>query len=453
MTYSVTSERLGTRRGVLRSVGGSALARVLVLPISAILGIIITRLILDGYGQAAYGQYILLVGLAGLIPFADLGLGAAIMNAVAGARDARTDEHFRGVLVSSLRVLAICGPSLIVVAIVIYIGGWWPLLLGGGLTPGSGPLAATLCIGVFGANVLLAFGQRILVALGLNFLVVVLGGIQSPIVLLVLWVMIRTGAGGGYIAVVSYAATSLICLICLIMAARRIRPMLGSAMREAADRRVKGERVFNTAWPMLVQMVALPIAMSSDRVVLSQIGTLHDLTQYSLASQMFTPIFGVIAAAGMSLWPVFARARATGGAAPWKTGTMALTFAGMAAVATTVMSLCAGFLARVASGGRIQLSVPLLVTFSVFIVIQSAKYPYGMYLTDARGLRFQAFWILVLLPLNLGLTIALTPALGSVGPLIGSIVGVVSCQLVPNFIAVRRRVKATATDQSIAVTN
>ncbi len=73
------------RARLVRSVGGSAAARLLVLPISAVLGIFVTRLLIDNYGQASYAQYMLLVGIVSLIPFADLGISASIMNATAAA--------------------------------------------------------------------------------------------------------------------------------------------------------------------------------------------------------------------------------------------------------------------------------------------------------------------------------------------------------------------------------
>ena len=229
--------RLATRRGVLKSVGGSAGARLLVLPISAILGIVVTRLILDNYGEATYAQYILLVGIAAMIPFADLGITAAIMNAVAGAKDPRTDVHLRGVLVSCMRILVACATVVGLVAVVIYATGSWEKLLGGGLSLESGSLAATLCLAVFALNLLVSFGQRILIALGLNFAVVLLNGLQTPLVLLTLWIMIQTGLDGGMVAVASYAATTLISVLCLVVAARRVNPALGSALRAAANPR------------------------------------------------------------------------------------------------------------------------------------------------------------------------------------------------------------------------
>lgn len=431
--------RLQTRRGVLRSVGGGAAARLVVLPVSAVLGIVVTRIVIETYGEPAYAQYILLVGLAALIPFADLGLSAAIMNAVGEAANPRSDARLRGVLVSCLRVLAGCATVTIALAVVLYALGLWPALLGDGLGLRSGPAVATWCLAVFGATLLISFGQRILIALGFNVVVVLVGGLQTPIVLLVLWLMLVADADGGYVAVASYAGTAVVAAVCLVIAARKISPTLGAALRRAVRPRERGEPIFHLAWPMLVQMIALPLAMQSDRLVLSHLGTLEQLTEYSLAAQMFNPIFSVVAAGGLSLWPVFARARAAGTDTPFSPATMSLAFAGLALLAVTVMAFASGLLADLASGGRITISLPVLVAYGVLIVVQSAKYPCGMYLTDASGLRFQAWFILLLLPINLGLTVLLTPVLGTIGPLIGSIVAVTTCQLVPNLVEVRRR--------------
>lgn len=443
------ARRLGTRRGMLASVGGSAIARLMVMPVSALLGIVVTRLILDNYGEATYAQYTLLVGIAALLPFADLGLSAAILNAAASANNPRTDLKLRGVLISCMRLLACCALVLMTVAVAVYALGYWDVLLGDGLSLESGALAATLCLAILALNLLVSFGQRILIALGLNTLVVLLGALQTPVVLFVLWLTISAGADGGYIAVASYAGTFLVSVIAFVIAVRRTSPTIGIAIRQSFSPRVRGERVLNVAWPMLVQMIALPIAMSSDRLVLSHLGTLDDLTEYSLTMQMFGPALGVLTTAGMSLWPVFARARAAGTATPFSPHAMAGMFAALALIGGALIFALSGWLADLASGGRIALGWPILVAGGVFIIIQAIKQPYGMSLTDARGLAFQAVCALVLLPVNLGLTIALTPSLGAPGPLVGSIVAVILCQLVPNILLVRHRARRSTADETL----
>ncbi len=439
-----SSDRV-TRRGLIKVVGGSAAARMLVLPISAILGIVVTRLIIENYGEASYAQYMLLVGIVSLIPFADLGISAAIMNAVAEAKDPRSDDNLRTTLITSMRILAGSATTLIIVAAVLTLTGAWPAILGDGLDGGTGQLAAGLCITAFALAMLVGFGQRILIGLHLNFLSILIGGLQTPLVLLVLLGAIATGIDiGPYVAVISYISLILTGGLMLFLANRRVRPVLGEAFRGAwRVFSVRGGRVFDTAWPMLVQMVALPLAMQSNRLILSHTSGVTELATYSLASQMFNPIFSVSVAASMALWPIFARARRAGTSdvSPQR---LAFVFTGFSLIAVTVMSLASGLLAQLASGGRIELPLALVLAFAVLMVLQAAKSPLGMYMTDARGLRFQAYMALGMLPVNVGLSIWLAFVWGAVGPVIGSIVGVLIFQLVANWVYVTREQKRRA---------
>ena len=117
---------------------------------------------------------------------------------------------------------------------------------------------------------------------------------------------------------------------------------------------------------------------------------------------------------------------------------MAVAFAVMAAGACLLLAVASPWLSSIATGGRVHLSWWLVLSFSVFMTLQATKYPLGMFMTDAAGLRFQAFMSLVLLPLNLGLSIPLAIRWGAVGPVIGSAVSVLLCQVIANWIYVRR---------------
>ena len=75
------------------------------------------------------------------------------------------------------------------------------------------------------------------------------------------------------------------------------------------------------------------------------------------------------------------------------------------------------------------------------MVCQAAKYPLGMFMTDAPGLRYQAFMVLCMLPINLGISIVLAKKLGAVGPIIGSTIGVFFFQVCANFFYVRRNLQ------------
>lgn len=424
-----------------RNIGRSAGVKMLVLPLSAVLGIIITRLIIDNFGEAAFAQYGLLVGIGALLPFADLGVSAAVMNAVGGSADPARDEYVRRILLTSLRVLMLSASVLLLVNVVITAGGWWPTLLGEGLDPDTGSSVAALCFAMIAITLPFAIGQRILAALGKNHVSIALGGLQSPIVLAVLALALALGAtSGDFVPVVAYVATFVIALLALGIAARYVGPALLAAVRQVRHvRRARGARVVDVAWPMMVQMIALPIAMQTDRLVLSHVGGVAELAQYNLAAQMFTPIWGIVSAAGFTLWPVFARARIIG--AKDSPVPMSLVFGAAAAGLALVVALASPWLAQIASGGVITLDVALVAAFSLFMIVQGLKYPLGMFMTDARGLRYQAVMIVLMVPVNLGLSIVLAKSLGATGPVIGSFLGVLAFQVVANYVYVRRALR------------
>jgi O-antigen/teichoic acid export membrane protein len=239
---------------------------------------------------------------------------------------------------------------------------------------------------------------------------------------------------------VAYAATLLLAAVSAAQGARMVRPAFRAVLRAVPRvRSYRGAPVFGIAWPMLVQLVAVPLAMQSDRLVLSHRTTSSVLAEYNLASQMFTPIWAVVTAGGLTLWPVFARARSRGeGATPFP---VAWAFGAGSAAMSLAVGLAAPLLAEVASGGRIRIGVGTLVAFGALMTLQGLKYPLGMYLTDVRGLRYQAVMIAVMSPVNLGLSWVLAGPLGAAGPVVGSAVGVGLFEVAANAHFVRRRLR------------
>ncbi len=429
-----------TPRSVWRVLGRSAGIRLLVLPVSAVLGIVNTRLIIDHYGSAAYAQYGLLVNIGSLIPFADLGMSAALMNAVAESEDPSNDPDVRRVLITAMRVLvASAGVLLLITGLVTWRDGW-TTLLGAGLLPHSGPVAAGLCAVAIAITLPAGVGQRLLTGLGRNHIAIAVVGLQTPLVLASLVVMITTGTGSSTaVAVIPYLATFALSIACTWFAARQVQPNFRTAAYDVRKvRTVRGGRVLHVAWPTLVQMIALPIAMQTDRIVLSHRSSPDALAQYNLASQMYSPVWQVTSAAGIALWPIFARARSRRELSAASPQRLALTFAAVAAAVCVLITAVAPWLAARASGGRVHLDTLLLVTFALFMVFQAAKYPLGMYMTDARGLRFQALMVATFLPVNLSLSIVLAGPYGAAGPVIGSATGVLLCQGLANWLYVRR---------------
>ena len=425
-------------RGPMAAVGSTAAAKVLVMGLSGVLGIITSRLIIEHFGTAAYAQYGLLSTFPTLLPFADLGIAAVVINAVAGSSSVRTDDFVKRSIVTALRVLLVSGGIMVAVSAVITLFGWWPVLLGEGLLPEGGSLAAGLCLAVFGLVLPLTVGQRILVGLRRTSTQVASQSVVAPFMLLAIGsaVMLSVPAGS-YLAVISYVANALVSVICLVVAARALSPQLGAAVRLVPRvRSYRGVPALGLAWPMLVQMIALPVAMQTGRLLLSHLAGPDELAQYNLASQLFGIVLQTVAAAGIALWPIYAAARTAGRVESPAVPTLWFLLGGL--LLGGALAVLSPFLAEFVSGGQIVLDGWMLAAFVLFVGLQAAKYPIGMYMTDKTGLVFQVLPIVLMVPLTLGLSWYFIGEIGAAGPVLGSAIAVAVCQLVPNHWYVQR---------------
>lgn len=414
----------------------NVVSKGIVLAVSGVLAIFTTHLILGHFGVAAYAQYGLLASMTALIPFADLGMSAAVINAVAGSASPSTDERVRLTLLSALRVLLVSAAVIVAIAVLISAFGLWPSILGKGLLPG-GVMAALVCVLVFALTLPLGIGQRILTGLGKNHIQIRTQFIPAPLMLGFVALMVALGrTPANLLPVISYVGGTLIAGSSLYLAARYISPQFRTVLRDVRHfRAIPGGQVMNVAWPMLAQMIALPIAMQTDRLLLSHLAPNAQLAQYNLASQLFGMITQTISTAGIALWPVFAKAREGDIRSPWG---FTVGFLGAGLGLAAVLGVLLPWFAPLISGGRITLSPWLIVGFILFVGAQAAKYPLGMYMTDARGLRFQVLPIFILVPVNLAISWALITPLGAAGPILGSAIAVTLCQVLPNIWFVRR---------------
>lgn len=451
MTSTATAPRRPAGlKGAYASVGRSAVSKLLVMLVSGAISVLTVRLVITHFGVDAYAQYGLLVSLAALLPFADLGLASVVINAVSGSDDPDSDDAVHRTLVSALRLVLVSAAVIAGVAVLLGVTGAWPVLLGSGLLAGSGPAAATLCLVVYAATIPLAVGQRVLTALGLNHLQILTQGLAAPLFMASVVVLVVTGApAGGYLAVFSYLGGAAIAAVGALLAVRRLPRTRRRVLQDLLHpRRAPGVPVFSTAWPMLVQMVALPVAMQTDRLLISHLATTSELAEYNLALALYGIVLQTISAAGVALWPVFARARSASDVQ--SPAGLVAAFAAAGAVCAVGLTLLAPWAAHLLSDGKIAISPVTAWTFAAFVVVQAAKYPLGMYLTDPAGLRAQVLPILAMVPLNLGLSWWLVGPLGAAGPVLGSVVSVLLCQVLPCALLVRRDLRRRRSSSSSA---
>lgn len=438
-------------RSLVSTVGRPAIVKVLVMGLSGLLGVFTSRLIISHFGVDAYAQYGLLTSFPALLPFADLGIASVIFNVVAGSSDPRRDPQVQRTLTTAFRVLLVSAGVIVAVAVAITVLGLWPTLLGRALLEPRG-LVPMVCLMIFGLGLPLTVGQRVLVGLGRTTTQVAVQAVVAPFMLgsVGLLVVLAVPASDE-LAVLSYLAGGLVSVISLIIAARTVRPMIGAAVRDVPRlRAVRGVTVLDVAWPMLVQMLALPIAMQTDRLLLSHLTTGDELAQYNLGSQLFTMVTQAIAAGGIALWPVYARARSVGQIRSPLKPSLVFMLAGLGIAG--VLALLSPYIVGFVSDGSLTLDPWLIGGFLMFVSVQAAKYPIGMYMTDKRGLRFQVIPILILVPLNLGLSWWLIGVVGAAGPILGSAIAVLACQVIPNLWYIRRDLRLRRAQVAAAAT-
>lgn len=421
-----------------RSVMASMGAKVVVMSTTAVAGLLTARLILEHFGVQWYAQYGLVAGLAALVPFADLGLSAAVINAVSASDNPKEDPELRPVLLGVLRLLLVSALVFVAITLVFTALDLWPTLLGDGLSSQSN-LVVMVCGLIFAVSVPLGVGQRILTGLGRNHVQILLQGLAAPLILAGVALVMWQGWSGRWLPVFTYLASGVVAAAALLVSWRYLGPQLARTLLDVPRIwSAKGARVFDVAWPMLVMSVALPIAMQTARLLLSHRGTAEQLAEYNIAAQLFNLIIQVAVAAGMALWPIFALSRARGEARSPMPLTAA--FGGAALVLGLVLALLQPWAVAVISDGQLHLSWLTVTAFVWLVVAQSIKWPLGMYMTDAPGLRFQVWRVLVMVPLSIVFSWYLIPYVGASGPVFGSALAVTVCQVFPNATYVRRDV-------------
>ena len=421
------------------TIGSTAGLKVLVMFVSGVLGMVNTKLIIGHFGRAAYAQYGLLASLPSLLPFASLGMAAVVINTVSAADDPRNDTEMSRTLTTALRYLLVSSLVIIAVGLVPTLLGAWPTLLGKGLLPGGG-MATFWCLFVFALMLPLTIFPRMVIALGRPQAQVLSQVVVAPFMLISIGFLVFTGwPAGNAIAILTYVANSMAAFVCMVLAAKSLGLNFRRMVRDVPRRKsVPNAPIMGLAWPQLLQMMALPIAMQTDRLLLSHLTDDGALAQYNMSSQFFQMIIQTITASGVALWPMYAKARTEGRImTPWKATAV---FSAVGLAGGGALALVIQYISHWLSGGTIHLDSWVIGAFVLYTLSQAVNYPLGMYMTDERGLKFQVLPIFIMVPINLAISWWLTLRIGAGGPILGSALSVFACQVLPNIWYIMRDV-------------
>ena len=421
-------------------VARALVARAGILPISAVAMLFTARTVVAAIGSSGYAVATLVATLPLLIPVTDLGVGAAVTTSMA---EHQTPEDVHRTLVTTLRVLVCVGFMFVAGGAVGAAASLWAPILG---LPASASVEWTVAgsLALFGLSVPLGIGSRVLLGLGLNHLSILLQGVVAPLVLLISLVGRVTGAGLWLFASAPAIALLAQGLVSCRVAAHRGSLDLRSVGTDALNRSIRGAKVRHVAGPMAVISASLPIAYQSDRLILSHVSTLTEVTIYSAGAGLFSPMLAVVASSGQSLWPLFARARAQ---APDRLRGLFVqacrTFIGLGLVLAVGLIVLGPRVATWTVHAEVIVPIGVMSAFALLLFVQSLYYPTGMLLMDQQGLRLQAITSVAMAIVNVCLSVCLASRLGASGPILGSTLSILVCMGLPGFLLARKRIGVT----------
>lgn len=431
-------------RPITRYLAANGAARLGILGVSGVLGLATTKVVLHHSDPATFAFVALVSSLLAFVPMGDLGTGAAVTNAIASSADPLNDQQVAGTLLTALRTLCAAGAGLAVCAILLSFTGLLSELLGSESSqpPGFTPALLTAVLSI-SAALPLGIGQRVLLGSGKNHVATICLGVAAPLTLGFVILVVVCGLPSGWFAACACLAWLLAQFLTCVCAQRTTGISLIGAGSKLVRVQFRGQSIRATAGPMAIIVVALPIATSSDRLVLSHVSDVPQLAAYALVAQLYGPLWSVAGSTSMALWPVFAARRASGADRSGLLRGMLTVFGAAALLGSVLLLTLGGWISDVLSDGEVRVAFVLFIAFSCLLVVQSLQAPLGMLLSNERGLRFQAVTVLAMLAINLPMSIVLARTMGAAGPVWSSVVSVALAQLVPCALLARRDVART----------
>jgi O-antigen/teichoic acid export membrane protein len=415
-------------------------ARIAALPISVALNLAAAKILLDEVGPSRYGVILLVANLATLVPFADFGISAPVITELAATRDQPRSERLGRVLQSSMRVLLLSASAFCLLAVAALALGVWPHVLGEAAAQFdiAGPATVAVCLIAFALP--FGIGARVLIGIDRSHIAVGATLIAPAVSLAAIMLFAATSHGARWFAITVPIGLLTASVVNFALASRLSRLALWSHLAQCLSAaRLAPVKLRRQAAPMFVLAVATPIALQTDRLVLSHRTAAVELTSYALAYQIYAPGLGVAVAGATALWPIAARRRAQmqSNGRLWGGSVAAFTSLGLLLAAAIVF--LGPHVVRWLAGSQHVVPTSLFVIFGLLLVVQLASLPSVMLLTTDVGLKLQASLAVVSAVGNVALSWILAPAYGAVGPVAASLLFTVALQFIPlSFYAHRR---------------
>lgn len=418
----------------------SSVVRAITMPISLAISLLTAHLMIDELGSETFAAVMVVTTLSQLLPFTDFGVGASVLNATADEK-ASAEERIL-VLVAAQRVLLISGGTVVALAGAISAFDFWGPLLGDGVGALRAPgVTAFAYFVLFALWINMQLGNRVLTGSQRNYLVIAIGSSAGLINIILVAVATRFDLEPDFYCLASMVGLVLTSQLVCSLAAKSLGVTIATVLYRAAfTRQSPSSRIHRTALPMLVIMIAVPATLHTDRLLLSHLGSAIDLARYSVAFQIYLPLWTAASSVLIVLWPAFNRLRSVSGTRAsfleLKRQSVRLLLAGILAAAGLwiLQPLVTAWLSQ----SEATAPQTLAASFALLLLAQIVQFPIGMYLTNERGLRFQAICVTGMLVVSVPVSALSIQLLGPAGPILTSAICVTVFQTIPGWVFARR---------------
>ena len=409
---------------------GAVGIKALSLPVSGLLGILALKSLTDQFSTDGLALYGIIIAIPLVVPFADLGLGGAIVEMVA-SRQQIAPNVFRRKLNKAYGLLSVVAVTLITLSFALYIFESWPYILG--LTNEHSNLACFLAVAIFAVCIPASLGYRTLLGLQRNWIVVILqssAGILGSIAVIIvcaldlpLWVAVCTPQA--FVALLSIAAVLI------------SRKALNADVDNVVPQSTASYGLRALAVSNLMIGVSLPIAYQAGRIVLAHRSDVVELATYTAAFALYAPMNSLLTAAGQTLWPRFTRLRAqSSGDLTDAITKMIILFTMAAVIPAGLLVLLGPILSSWITGGENSGSYLLFVIFAILLIANAFNFPMGMSLMGPSSVGFQAKCFAVMAAMTVVLTFVLAPRIGAIAAALAPAIGLAACVMVPSFLRI-----------------
>lgn len=426
-----------------RALLAAPLYRIVGTPVIAALSLLNTAIIVRETGAAVFGLVSLVTTVTLIFPFADLGIGATVLNASAQLHGPARDVNAADVVRRGYRVLFGVAAVVAALALVVMALDGWVALVGFS----SGPQdrwAITVAAILFALTIPAGLGVRILIGIDRNPLATLVL-MSCPALALVLTLLLYAGGVAGIWYAVSGLGGLLGGLLIGNVLALRLSGLGWSAFAPVSAAGRRSRLLTGSLWLFLVG-VGLPVGLQTGRVILAHLSTPEQLAEYALLAQVWAICWSVLSTAGLAYWPIFVKRRS---AVPetirmwWQ---LTAAFGVLAALAALGIVILGPWACGILSGGRITVSTWLAIGFGALLIGQAMHLPAAVLLTRPNEARWQAIWTMAMAVLSISLACAVAAQHGAAGVVAASALAILLAQVAPDLAWVPRLVRRRPTD-------